>query len=181
MLRECFSRAPFAPTTLFFAGPAALLERAPIGVFVEKRATLASTPTPRAKFALYSCGRSDAAPAPRARDARLEDYDDLAALAAFAAGFSPADRAPGGAAFRGFAGTERTADPRTRCRGDGPADRRGAGVAGDASRAGGRRPTRRRRRGGAPRDIVALMAVTTEGVREDARVWAGDARSRGVR
>ena len=39
MLRECFSRAPFAPTTLFFAGPAALLERAPIGVFVEKRAT----------------------------------------------------------------------------------------------------------------------------------------------
>ena len=106
MLRECFSRAPFAPTTLFFAGPAALLERAPIGVFVEKRATLASTPTPRAKFALYSCGRSDAAPAPRARDARLEDYDDLAALAAFAAGFSPADRAPGGAAFGGFAGTE---------------------------------------------------------------------------
>ena len=44
----------------------------------------------------------------------------------------------------------RTADPRTRCRGDGPADRRGAGVAGDASRAGGRRVRRRRRRGGAP-------------------------------
>ena len=90
MLRECFSRAPFAPATLFFAGPAALLERAPIGSLVEKRATLAPTATPQTKFALYSCARSDAAPAPRARDARLEDYDDLAALAALAAGFSPA-------------------------------------------------------------------------------------------
>jgi hypothetical protein len=175
MLRECFSRAPFAPTTLFFAGPAALLERAPIGVFVEKRATLASTPTPRAKFALYSCGRSDAAPAPRARDARLEDYDDLAALAAFAAGFSPADRAPGGAAFGGFAGTEedgRSADSVQRemarliaeARAS-PETRRVLVAAAEEKNAAA---------GGAerPRDIVALMAVTTEGVREDARVWA---------
>lgn len=173
MLRECFSRAPFAPTTLFFAGPAALLERAPIGVFVEKRATLASTPTPRAKFALYSCGRSDAAPAPRARDARLEDYDDLAALAAFAAGFSPADRAPGGAAFGGFAGTEedgRSADSVQRemarliaeARASPETRRVLVAAASDAAAGGAERP----------RDIVALMAVTTEGVREDARVWA---------
>ena len=117
MLRECFSRAPFAPTTLFFAGPAALLERAPIGVFVEKRATLASTPTPRAKFALYSCGRSDAAPAPaRAAPGGLRRPAALAARG----GFSPADRAPGGAALGASRAPRRTADPRTRCRGRWP-------------------------------------------------------------
>ena len=173
MLRECFSRAPFAPTTLFFAGPAALLERAPIGSLVEKRATLAPTATPQTKFALYSCARSDAAPAPRARDARLEDYDDLAALAAFAAGFSPADCAPGGAAFGGFAGTEedgRSADSVQREMARLIAEARASpetrhvlvAAASDAAAGGAERP----------RDIVALMAVTTEGVREDARVWA---------
>ena len=175
MLRECFSRAPFAPATLFFAGPAALLERAPIGSLVEKRATLAPTATPQTKFALYSCARSDAAPAPRARDARLEDYDDLAALAAFAAGFSPADRAPGGAAFGGFAGTEedgsiRSADSVQRemarliaeARASPETRRVLVAASSDAAAGGAERP----------RDIVALMAVTTEGLREDARVWA---------
>ena len=176
MLRECFSRAPFAPTTLFFAGPAALLERAPIGSLVEKRATLAppqTTPQTKKKFALYSCARSDAAPATRARDARLEDYDDLAALAAFAAGFSPADRAPGGAAFGGFAGTEedgRSADSVQRemarliaeARASPETRRVLVASASDAAAGGAERP----------RDIVALMAVTTEGVREDAHVWA---------
>ena len=111
----------------------------------------------------------------RARDARLEDYDDLAALAAFAAGFSPADRAPGGAAFGGFAGTEedgRSADSVQRemarliaeARAS-PETRRVLVAAAEEKNAAA---------GGAerPRDIVALMAVTTEGVREDARVWA---------
>ena len=108
----------------------------------------------------------------RAR-ARLEDYDDLAAPPPTAAGFSPADRAPGGAAFGGFAGTEedgRSADSVQRemarliaeARASPETRRVLVAAASDAAAGGAERP----------RDIVALMAVTTEGVREDARVWA---------
>ena len=187
MLRECFRRAPFAPETLFFAGPSRAVERAPIGRLIEKRAvftqpsTDATTKREPDAFALYSRARSDAAPALGERDARLEDYDDLAALAAFAAS-TPADRAPGGAAFGGFffAGGSR----------DSPVERTADAVQREMARliaeARASPETRRvlvaaepePRLGGAgdepepSRSIVALMAVTTEGVREDAGRWA---------
>jgi hypothetical protein len=94
MLRECFARAPLAPRSLFFAGPNAV-EQTPIGSLIEKRATNTdgmttdkSSDEKKTKFALYSCARKDVAPAPIARDARLEDYDDLFSLAAHASAAS---------------------------------------------------------------------------------------------
>ena len=181
MLRECFARAPLAPRVLFFAGPNAV-EQTPIGGLIEKRATNTdgmttdkSSDEKKVKFALYSCARSDVAPAPIARDAKLEDYDDLYSLAAHAA---EASGRGGPRAFSfGFCFEKEGQSHENTSTADSTLRAMSSLIA-EARRA----PETRRvlvafdddvfDDGASSSKIVALMAVTTEGVLEDARAWA---------
>ena len=184
MLRECFARAPLAPRALFFAGPNAV-EQTPIGSLIEKRATNTdgmttdkSSDEKKTKFALYSCARKALAPAPIARDARLEDYDDLFSLAAHASAAS----GRGGPRALSFGFSFDTEDQSHENENDtSTADstlRAMSSLIAEARRA----PETRRvlvafdddgaDDGSSSSKIVALMAVTTEGVLEDAMKWS---------